>query len=114
MPSEMTKTKKAVVVGSMGLEPEGFTSRPIISIIGCYEIISRMDIPLQRPDLWKLMGQSGTPRFGFGTRGRLRRFGEHLPPRRPFGIGVARRGRTGEAEGVALFPGADFVGFEYV
>ena len=61
-------------------------------------------------DLGKIMRQSGTPCFGFGTRGRFRRVGEHLPPCLPFGIGVARSGFAEGAEIVVLFPEGRFCG----
>ena len=65
-------------------------------------------------DLGKLIRQSGTPRFGFGTRSRFRRLGEHLPPCLPFGIGVARSGLVEGAEIVALLSRDDFAGLGYV
>ncbi len=62
----------------------------------------------------KFMRQNGTPRFGFWTRGRFRRVGEHLPPCLPFGIGVARRGLAEAQKRLRCFQENDFVGLEYV
>jgi len=66
-------------------------------------------------DLGKLMRQNGTPRFGFGIRGRFRRVGEHLPPCLPFGIlALQEEDSLKEQKWLRCFQENDFVGFEYV